>query len=98
MAKTYRRKHLKNGRVPSVKTLIDNFNYNPFVKLHNNWKFNTDNQKVPNFKSSVSEVNKSFRLETKLQLQGVKTLEDAQKLVLKRVKRGDVRKEVWMYD
>lgn len=97
MAKTYRRKHLANGRVPAMKTLIDNFNANDFVKLHQNWKFYTDNQKVPNFKHLINLNNRAFRQEMRLQLSLVKSLDDANNLVLKKHKREDILRVVWRY-
>lgn len=97
MARTYRRTKLANGRVPFSKTLIDNHNYNCFVKLYQNWKFNTDNQKVPNFKDSVKIENRTFRKEIKEELRAIQNLEDAESIVLSRVRVKDIPKEVWMY-
>lgn len=97
MARTYRRTKLANGRVPYAKTLIDSHNYNYYVKLYQNWKFNTDNQKVPNFKDSVRIENRTFRKQIKEELRTIQSFEDAQSIVLSRVRVKDIPKEVWMY-
>ena len=98
MAKTYRRKKLSNGRVAPMKTLVDSWDYNCFVILHKGWRFYTDNQKVPNFKFHTDLENKVFRHKLKRELATVKSLEDAENLVLNEVKPRQLHKYTYMID
>lgn len=101
MSRTYRRiKKSKNQN--SIKniyfdSIFNNFSW-PFIKKKKDIRFFTDNQQTLNFKIATKIMNKKARLEGRLKLSKIQSMEHSEAFILKYYKgKHSFPKQIYLY-